>query len=76
MEKSKRLMRAPEVAAWLGVSTGRVYELARRGLIPVVHIGRQRVFDPNTIDEWIHKGGCGLRNIGNTEHNILARTEQ
>lgn len=76
MEEPRRLMRAPEVAARLGVSAGRVYELARRRLIPVVHIGRQRAFDRDKIDEWINNGGCGLREIGSTETDTLRRPEQ
>ncbi len=75
MEEPRRLMRAPEVAARLGVPVGRVYELARRRLIPVVHIGRQRAFDPDRIDEWIDNGGCGLREVGSTETDTLQRPE-
>jgi excisionase family DNA binding protein len=34
------LLTVPEVAAWLGVSTWSAYDMARRGVLPVVRLGR------------------------------------
>jgi excisionase family DNA binding protein len=34
------LMRADEVASWLGCSRGLVFEMARRGDLPSVRLGR------------------------------------
>lgn len=38
-------------------SVFRVYDLARRGVIPCVRIGKSVKFDPVTIEEWIRAGG-------------------
>lgn len=34
------LVTVPEVAAWLGVSLWSAYDMARRGILPVVRLGR------------------------------------
>jgi excisionase family DNA binding protein len=34
------LVTVPEVAAWLGVSVWSGYDMARRGILPVVRLGR------------------------------------
>jgi excisionase family DNA binding protein len=34
------LLTADEVAAWLGVSPWSAYDMARRGVLPVVRLGR------------------------------------
>lgn len=34
------LVTVPEVAAWLGVSPWSAYDMARRGVLPVVRLGR------------------------------------
>jgi excisionase family DNA binding protein len=34
------LVTVPEVAAWLGVSQWSAYDMARRGVLPVVRLGR------------------------------------
>jgi len=34
------LVTVPEVAAWLGVSHWSAYDMARRGILPVVRLGR------------------------------------
>ena len=53
-----RLLTAEEVADILRVSTYRVYELARRQLIPFVRLGeRQLRFEEAKLLEWIQRGG-------------------
>lgn len=47
------VMTANQVAAYLQVSEGRVYELARRGEMPAVRIGRQWRFKREHIDKWL-----------------------
>ena len=51
------LLRAEKVAELLGVSTFRIYEMARLGLLPAVRMGRQLRFDPDALRAWIAAGG-------------------
>jgi excisionase family DNA binding protein len=61
IEVEQRLMTAPEIADKFEVSTARVYELARTGLLPgVVRIGRQVRFNPEAIKSFIENGGQPL----------------
>lgn len=53
----KKLATIPEIADLLGVSTQRAYEMARRGLIPAVRMGRQVRVDMESLNEWIRNGG-------------------
>ncbi len=48
-----RLLTAEEVARILRVSKARVYELARRGIIPSVRLGYQVRFSEAALREWI-----------------------
>lgn len=52
-----RLLTASEVAQMLQVTRNRVYELARSGRIPCVHIGRQVRFEESALREWMTRGG-------------------
>lgn len=54
------LLQASEVAAMLRVSTARVYELARTGVLPCVRIGRQMRFDADRLTAWVQTGGAPL----------------
>jgi len=56
---NKKLLRLPEVAKILDVRQGRVYALAREGLLPVIRIGRQLRVDPDKLQEWLDNGGQG-----------------
>jgi excisionase family DNA binding protein len=40
-KKTRQVYQVCEVAAILGFSTGRVYDLIRRGIIPSIRFGRQ-----------------------------------
>ena len=52
------LLTATELADKLRVSRARLYELARRKLIPSVQIGRRQVrFEEEAIRNWIAAGG-------------------
>ncbi|OAT82210.1 helix-turn-helix domain-containing protein [Desulfotomaculum copahuensis] len=53
----KKLLRLPEVAEILDLKEDRVYALAREGILPVVHVGRQLRVDPDKLLEWIDNGG-------------------
>ena len=49
-----RLLTAEEVAGILSVSTARVYDLARRNVIPVLKLGQRQVrFDETALRKWI-----------------------
>lgn len=53
----RRLATAKEIAEALGLPLSRVYELARRGDLPAVRLGRAFRFDPVQIADFIHSGG-------------------
>ena len=56
-----RLLHAKQVAEMLLLgSKGRVYELARRKIIPSVRIGRLVRFDEDALCAWIMRGGTPL----------------
>lgn len=57
IETATRLLRAEDAAAILGVRLRRTYELARRGVIPSVRLGRQIRFSTAALDEFIRAGG-------------------
>lgn len=52
---------ASEVAEILSMSTHRIYELTRRGILPHTRIGRQIRYDPMRLREWIDAGGTDGR---------------
>lgn len=52
------LLTAPEVAQILRVSKARVYELARRKMLPVLTLGQRQVrFEEAALQKWIAAGG-------------------
>jgi excisionase family DNA binding protein len=52
------LITADEVATILKVPTARVYELARSGTLPSVHLGARQIrFDEEALRAWIDSGG-------------------
>jgi excisionase family DNA binding protein len=52
------LRSAEWVAKRLGISTWGAYELAKRGELPCVRLGKRRVrFDEAAIEAWIAAGG-------------------
>lgn len=55
------LLTVDEAAEVLRVSRQRVYAMARAGLIPAVHMGRQVRFSETAIRTWICEGGRTLQ---------------
>jgi excisionase family DNA binding protein len=55
-----RLLLAAEAAALLRLSENRVYDLAARGVLPCVRIGRQIRFPEDKLLAWIESGGSPL----------------
>jgi hypothetical protein len=52
------LIKAPEAAKMLDIRLARLYELTRQRIVPSVRVGpKQLRYDPNTLREWIQKGG-------------------
>ena len=60
VEVAMKLLRLAEVASMLDVPAARVYEMARRGILPVVRMGRQLRVDPEQLEGWIAAGGQSL----------------
>lgn len=59
---SSEILVADEVAELLRVDRQRVYELARRKLIPVIRVGeRQYRFSKYAIEKWLEKGGTSVK---------------
>lgn len=54
------LLTAQQVAALLGVTLQRAYELCRVGAIPAVRLGRQVRVSPKALAEYIERGGSPL----------------
>lgn len=52
-----KLLTAEPLARAVNVSTSRIYQLARDGVIPCVRIGRQVRFDPARVAVWLAQGG-------------------
>jgi excisionase family DNA binding protein len=46
-----------EIAETIGLSTGRVYEALRLGLLPAVRIGRQVRVEEQAFLDWVSNGG-------------------
>jgi len=55
-----KLLTTDQVAQILQISKVRVYEDARRGIIPSVRIGRLLRFSEEALDAWIARGGTPL----------------
>ena len=49
-----------EVAGVLNVSYLRATALVREGILPTVHLGRQKRIDPRKLEEFIQAGGKAL----------------
>ncbi|MGQ0507972.1 MAG: helix-turn-helix domain-containing protein [Myxococcaceae bacterium] len=50
--KAKKLLNTNEAGAYLGFSARTVYQLARRGDLPALRVGRVLRFDPAQLDGW------------------------
>lgn len=59
MDVIEQLIDASSAARALGITTTRLYELSRRGLVPTVRVGRQVRFSPRALTKFIDDGGAG-----------------
>jgi len=57
----KKLLRPGEVARILDVSTDRIYQLVREGILPAVRIGRQVRICEQKLISWMDDGGNSLQ---------------
>jgi|LSQX01.2.fsa_nt_gb excisionase family DNA binding protein len=64
-----RLMTASQTAKLLNISKHRLYDLAKRGIVPHVRLGRQVRFDKGQIEDWISRGGTPLKIHCHSKHN-------
>ena len=67
-----KLLLAAEAAAILRVTENRVYELAKRGVLPCVRIGRQVRFPEDRLLAWLEAGGSPPEADGRSSPNPLA----
>jgi excisionase family DNA binding protein len=58
------LLTVPEVADRLRLRPARVYEIARKGVLPVVRLGRQVRISEHALQAWLDAGGSGLSSAG------------
>ena len=65
-----KLLKAGEVAVMLQVTETRVYELARRKLLPHIRMGRQVRFSENLLREWVERGGA-VTNEDETDEEVI-----
>ncbi len=56
-----RMLRADAVATMLDLPKARVYEFARKGVLPCIRVGYSVRFDPDQLEEWIRQGGTRTR---------------
>jgi putative molybdopterin biosynthesis protein len=59
-----RLLQMSEVAERLHVSVQRGYELARKGMIPSVRLGKQIRVDAEELEAFIRRGGASAEDNG------------
>jgi excisionase family DNA binding protein len=59
-----KLLIASEVAEIMSVTEARVYELARRKMIPHIRLGRQVRFSEKVLLEWVERGGITEESVG------------
>ena len=52
-----KLLTADHLAKQLGLSRHRIYELARVGALPTIHVGRSVRFSAQAVADWLESGG-------------------
>ncbi len=62
---ASEIMRADELARFLGVNRKTVYEYATRGVIPHQRLGRRIVFARSAVMAWL--GACKASGTGKAE---------
>jgi len=58
----KITMSVKEMGAYLGISTGKAYELVKTEGFPIVRVGRKVLISKSGLIRWIEKGGQNLAN--------------
>jgi excisionase family DNA binding protein len=53
MPNQPAMLKVPEVAARLGISTSKAWELSRSGRLPIVRIGKSVRVPADALDKWI-----------------------
>jgi len=66
-----KLLLAAEAAAMLRVTENRVYELAKRRMLPCVRLGRQIRFDEEAVLAWLRAGGTPLGETSRPELKVV-----
>lgn len=68
-----RLLKAEQVAEQWGLSVQRVYELSRKGEIPVVRLGdRQYRYSADELENFVKSGGRAEANQDEGSHDLAA----
>jgi excisionase family DNA binding protein len=55
----QRFLTLEEFASQMGVSVKTARNLAKRGDLPTVRVGRLHRIDPNELERWLKAGGTG-----------------
>ena len=58
-----KFLTVDQIAETLGLTTGRVYEAIRLGLLPAVRIGRQVRVEEQAFRDWVNNGGQGYAHL-------------
>src|SRR6516162_3238459 len=79
-EMTMKLLLAGEAAKLLRMSENRVYDLAARGILPAIRVGRQIRFPEDKLVAWLEAGGSPLKapdapalNVVGSEHSRIQR---
>ncbi|RIV24734.1 DNA-binding protein [Alicyclobacillaceae bacterium I2511] len=56
----EKLLKLSEVAEVLNVTEDRAYQMAREGILPCIHMGRQVRVKPEALESWLANGGKAL----------------
>ena len=74
MRVEKRFLRVPEVATYLGLSTGAIRKWVRLGTIPFRKINGAIRFDIEAIDQWVERQDRNKNPYKNHEEFLLKAT--
>ncbi len=53
----KKVLTVSEAAEWLGISNGSAYEVARKGQIPTIRIGRRLIAPRVALERMLAEAG-------------------
>jgi excisionase family DNA binding protein len=54
-------LKAYEIGSQLGLSTGRIYQMARAGELPCIRVGRLMKFPRQAWEEWLDEQNAAAR---------------